>query len=136
MTWSATQVGPRRVESGLGGHEEGVGGVDDGVKNASLPLWKRVRTAQSDHATFSDFGGVDDQNSNENRNGMSESALLWRVLCVLSTGSIPPCWGKRIFEVSYRHVMTVVPLNTTARSEMGYNSSFDTSRDAASFEWI
>ena len=31
-TWSATQVGPRRVESGLGGHEEGVFGVDEGSR--------------------------------------------------------------------------------------------------------
>ena len=32
----ATQVCRRRVESGLGGHEEGVGGVDDRIENASL----------------------------------------------------------------------------------------------------
>ena len=37
-TWPATQVGPRPVKAGLGGHEEGVFGVDDGVENASLPL--------------------------------------------------------------------------------------------------
>ena len=37
-TWPATQVGLRRVESGLGGHEEGVGGVDEGVEKTSLPL--------------------------------------------------------------------------------------------------
>ena len=37
-TWPATQVGPRPVKAGLGGHEEGVFGVDDGVKKASLPI--------------------------------------------------------------------------------------------------
>ena len=37
-TWPATQVGPRPVKAGLGGHEEGVGGVDDVVKKASLPI--------------------------------------------------------------------------------------------------
>ena len=57
-TWSATQVGRRPVESGLGGHEEGVGGVDDGVENASLPLWKQVGITLSECAPFSDFIGV------------------------------------------------------------------------------
>ena len=37
-TRSATQVSLRRVESCLGGHEECVLGVDEGVENASLPL--------------------------------------------------------------------------------------------------
>ena len=69
MTWSATQVGLRPVESGLGGHEEGVRGVDDGVKNASLPLRKRVRTTMSECATFSDFRGVDNEILSESRNG-------------------------------------------------------------------
>mgnify|MGYP004601358651 CR=1 FL=1 len=34
-TWSATQVGLRPVESGLGGHDDGASGVDDGVKKTS-----------------------------------------------------------------------------------------------------
>ena len=34
-TWPATQVGLRPVKSGLGGHDDGVWGVDDGVKNSS-----------------------------------------------------------------------------------------------------
>ena len=38
MTWSATQVCPRPVESGLGGHDDGASGVDEGVENASLQL--------------------------------------------------------------------------------------------------
>ena len=37
MTWPATQVGLRPVKAGLGGHEAGVFGVDDGVDNTSLP---------------------------------------------------------------------------------------------------
>ena len=39
-TWSATQVGLRPVESGLGAMRRVIGGVDEGVENASLPLWK------------------------------------------------------------------------------------------------
>ena len=35
---SATQVGPRPVEAGLGGHDAGVSGVDEGVESALLPL--------------------------------------------------------------------------------------------------
>ena len=56
-TWSATQLGPRPVESGLGGHEEGVSGVDDGVENTSLLFWKRVRMTTLESAPFSDFTG-------------------------------------------------------------------------------
>ena len=36
--WAATQVGLRPVESGLGGHDDGVWEVDEGVENTSLPL--------------------------------------------------------------------------------------------------
>ena len=37
-TWSATQVCRRRVKVGLGGHDDGVWGVDEGVEKTSLPL--------------------------------------------------------------------------------------------------
>ena len=74
ITWSATQVRLRRVKAGLGGHEEGVGGVDDGVANASPPMWKRVRTTTSECPTFSDFTGVANDVANENRNNCSETA--------------------------------------------------------------
>ena len=47
----------RRVESGLGGHDEGVFGVYERVENASLPLRKRGRTALSICAPFSDYEG-------------------------------------------------------------------------------
>ena len=38
-TWSATQVGLRPVESGLGGHEEGVWGSTRGSRNIA-PVMK------------------------------------------------------------------------------------------------
>ena len=47
-TWLATQVGLRPVKACLGGHEEDVSGVDEGVKKASTPLWKRGRIALSE----------------------------------------------------------------------------------------
>ena len=37
-TRPATQVGLRPVKLGLGGHDAGVWGVDEGAENASLPL--------------------------------------------------------------------------------------------------
>ena len=37
MTWPAAQVGQRSVKAGLGGHDDGVSGVDDGVENTSIP---------------------------------------------------------------------------------------------------
>ena len=42
-TWSATQVGLRRVKAGLGGHDAGVWGVEEGVENTSSPISKRGR---------------------------------------------------------------------------------------------
>ena len=57
-TRSATQVGPRPVEAGLGGQDDGVWGVYDGVENTSIPLWKRGRTAMFVCPTFSGFNGV------------------------------------------------------------------------------
>ena len=37
-TRPATQVGPRTVEAGLGGHDDGASGVDEGAGNASITL--------------------------------------------------------------------------------------------------
>ena len=51
-TWSATQVGPRGVKSGLGGHDDGVFGVAEGVEKSSLMLSKHDRKAQLDHGTL------------------------------------------------------------------------------------
>ena len=66
MTWPATQVSPRPVESGLGGHEEVVFGVDEGVEKTSLPSRKRERAALSVCAAFSDFVGVENRNESGN----------------------------------------------------------------------
>ena len=54
-TWLATQVGPRTVKAGLGGHEAGVFGVDEGVENTSIPLRKRGRMAMFVCVTISDL---------------------------------------------------------------------------------
>ena len=67
-TWSATQVGLRPVKSGLGGDADGVSGDDEGVKMSSVLLSKRRRLAVSDHATFSDFVGSDNESACENQN--------------------------------------------------------------------
>ena len=67
-TWSATQVGLRRVGSGLGGHDEGVFGVDNWVEDATLPLRKRGRTARSDVPAFSDLRGVENEVCSEKQN--------------------------------------------------------------------
>ena len=67
-TWAATQVGPRPVESGLGGHEEGVFRVDEGVKKTSLPLRKRGRVGLSECVTISGFTRVENDPDSEKRN--------------------------------------------------------------------
>ena len=56
-TWPATQVGPRRVEVGLGGHDAGDSGGRRGVESEPLPLSTRGRLAWSDCPTFSVFCG-------------------------------------------------------------------------------
>ena len=67
-TWPATQVGLRPVKSGLGGHDDGVSGDDEGVERSSILLSKRRRLAVSDHATFSDFVGSDNESACEKQN--------------------------------------------------------------------
>ena len=57
-TRPATQVGLRPVKLGLGGHDAGVWGVDEGVEHPSLPLGKRDRPVRSECPTFSEFAGV------------------------------------------------------------------------------
>ena len=54
-TRPATQVCLGTVESGLGGHEAGVLGVDEGVENTSIPLLKWMRMGMFVCMTFSDF---------------------------------------------------------------------------------
>ena len=58
-TWSATQVRLRRVKAGLGGHDDGVFWVDDGVENSSFQLRKRGRMTLSERQTSSDFRGAE-----------------------------------------------------------------------------
>ena len=64
--WMATQVGPRSVGSGLGGHDAGVSGDDEGDENASTPLLRRGRLALSASPTFSDFMPAPKMNASEN----------------------------------------------------------------------
>ena len=61
-TWSATQVGLRPVKSGLGGHDAGVSGGDEGVEDTSIPILKPGRTGMSDHPTFSGFRRIGTEN--------------------------------------------------------------------------
>ena len=58
----------RGFKVGLGCHDDGVWGVDEGVENASIGLWKRGRSAWSDRATFSDFVGYENETVDEKRN--------------------------------------------------------------------
>ena len=67
-TRPATQVVLRPVESGLGGHEDGVSGDDEGVENASIPLWERGRMAMSESLSISDFEAEWKDNASENQN--------------------------------------------------------------------
>ena len=67
-TWSATQVGPRTVKGGLGGHDDGVCGVDEGVEDASLPLRKRGGMVRSDRPDFSGFTGASNESCSEKQN--------------------------------------------------------------------
>ena len=80
-TRSATEVGPRPVEAGLGGHDAGVSWVDDGVGNASFPLLKRAWTAVSECVTFSDFRDVDNEIIGEKQNSKRASERQEGFLC-------------------------------------------------------
>ena len=66
-TRPATQVGLRTVEAGLGGHDAGASGVEEGVESASLPLSKRGRLTMSDRPTFSVFCGQVNDFFSENK---------------------------------------------------------------------
>ena len=78
-TWPATQVCLRTVESGLGGHDACVWGVDEGVENASLPITKRGRLWLSDYPTFSDFVGVVNDFGSESRNDIGASVSSFKM---------------------------------------------------------
>ena len=53
--WQATQVRPRPVKSGLGGHEAGVSVVEDRVERVLILLMKWRQTVPSNEATFGVF---------------------------------------------------------------------------------
>ena len=72
-TRTATQVGLRPVESGLGGHEEGVFSVDEGVKPTSHSLWKRVGRP-SECGTFSGYARADTEGDIDELNSGKETA--------------------------------------------------------------
>ena len=72
-TGPATQVGPRTFESGLGGHEAGVFGDDEGVEKTSIPLRKQARMTLSECVTFSDFVGIGNDYVGEKRNYTHET---------------------------------------------------------------
>ena len=63
-----TEVGPRQIKAGLGEQESGVSGGRRLVKKTSIWLSKRGRSAVSERATFSDFGGADNENVSESHN--------------------------------------------------------------------
>ena len=68
MTWSATQVVPRPVEAGLGGHDAGASGDDEGVEKTLIPLWKQGRLALLETPTFIGFVPARKDCFSENQN--------------------------------------------------------------------
>ena len=58
MTWSATEVGPRRVESGLGGHEKGVNGGRRWGEEGAAPVTKTGTNGLSERVFVSGLTGV------------------------------------------------------------------------------
>ena len=74
-TWSATQVPVRRVKAGLGGHDAGVSGVEEGVSMTSFPIMKRGRLALSDCPTFIGFVESGNEDTSENQNRVDVSSL-------------------------------------------------------------
>ena len=81
-TWSATQVGLRPVKAGLGGHDAGASGDDEGVEDTSAPISKRGRTALSGHPTFSGFGRVENESDTVRQTNLNESIELRHVIIV------------------------------------------------------
>ena len=67
-TWPATQVCRRPLEAGLGGHNDGVFGDDEGVENGSIPLRKRGRVGRFVCVIFSDFWSDENDYVGEKRN--------------------------------------------------------------------
>ena len=55
MKLLATQVGPRGVEAGLGGHDAGASGDDEGVEKILIPIRNRGQMVLTESPTFRDF---------------------------------------------------------------------------------
>ena len=72
-TWAATQVWLRRVKAGLGGHDDGVSGDDEGVEDTSIPISQQGRMAMSGHPTFSDFKRVERENGSAMQNCIDQT---------------------------------------------------------------
>ena len=70
--WSATQVGLRPVESGLGGYEEGVFSVD-GVNPTSHSSWEWVGRP-SECGTFSGYARAENEGDIDELNSCKETA--------------------------------------------------------------
>ena len=63
----------RRVKAGLGGHDAGVSGVDDGVENTSFPISKRGRLALPECPAFSGFWCLEGEKVGVKQNCMNET---------------------------------------------------------------
>ena len=57
----------RRVKAGLGGHDAGVSGVDEGVSMTPFPISKRGRLVMSDCQTLSCFVRSGNEDTSENQ---------------------------------------------------------------------
>ena len=91
----ATQVGLRPLESGLGGREKGVCGVNDGVDGTSTPLWNWMRGSWTDRTTLSDFTDVNTEFIGDSRNGKSVLGQHRLVLLDSDHDSDPLTHAKR-----------------------------------------
>ena len=102
-TLPATQVCLRPVKAGLGGHEAGVSGVDEGVEKTSLPILKGGRMALFVCTTFSDFLGVGNDVFVEKRNNKKAFTYNYVFFPASNMVSILPavkdeCWGETLVD--------------------------------------
>ena len=69
-----TEVGLRTVKAGLGCHDAGASGVDEGIETASFPISKRSRLTWSELSSFSGFEGADNEDDSEFQNDYSNES--------------------------------------------------------------
>ena len=95
---AAAQVSVRRVKAGLGGHDDGVSGVEEGVENTSFPISKQGRLALSECPTFNGFKGIKGDFRSETKNGLEETVEIRRVLvnCRCIVTSLSSCNQLRL----------------------------------------